>query len=107
MIHHASLLKIRDHAIAVLLAVAAWHVVGLIDVVGFLPHATVALDRLSGQAIGMALCGLVYAIVITALARRRVVAGPLYRCGETRPASDHGKSFAHGSGRLLDSWQYR
>lgn len=107
MIRYANFPKIRDHLAAVLAALAAAHAIGLIDIAGYLPQGALALDRLPAQIIGVALCGLVYAIVITTLVRRRLVKGPLYRCAETRPAQDYGKAYHPASKRLLESWQYR
>ncbi len=101
------ILKARDHLAALLAALACGHVIGLIDLLGALPSGAIALDRLSGQMIGAVLCCLVYAIVLTMLYRRRLVSGPLYRCGETRPVTDHGRRFEPGPARLLDGWQYR
>lgn len=107
MIRYAKILKVRDHLTAVLATLASAHIIGLIELVGWLPRGTLALSHVSGQLLGAALCGVVYAIVITLLCRRRLVAGPLYRCGETRPAQDYGRAFHAGEHRLLDGWQYR
>lgn len=101
------ILKARDHLAALLAALVCGHVIGLIDLAGALPRGVMALDRFSGQIIGAAMCGLVYAIVLTTLYRRRLVSGPLYRCGETRPVTDYGRRFESGSVKLLDGWQYR
>ncbi len=110
MIRHPLLHKARDHLAAMLATLACAHIVGLLGLAGaarFLPHGVIALDPVSGQLIGAAMCGLTYALVLTWLVRRRLVAGPLYRCGESRPDADYGKSFAPGESRLLDGWQYR
>lgn len=103
----APMLKVRDHLTALLATLACAHVIGLISVAGFLPHGSITLDRPSGQILGAVLCGLVHAIVLTLLYRRRLVAGPLYRCGESRPAADYGKRYEPGTDRILDSWHYR
>lgn len=107
MNRHTATLMIRDHLAALLAAMACAHIIGLVSLAGFLPRDFLALDRFSGQLVDAALCLLVYASMLAALYRRRLVTGPLYRCGETRPVTDYGKQFEPGPVRLLDSWQYR
>ncbi|WP_430386581.1 hypothetical protein [Blastomonas fulva] len=110
MNRHPFLLRVRDHLAAMLATLVCAHTIGLVDLAGLarmLPHGVIGLDKGTGQLIGAALCGLTYALVLTWQLRRRLVAGPLYRCGESRPDADYGKSFAPGDSRLLDGWQYR
>lgn len=107
MTNRSTLAKFRDHLAALLAALACGHVIGLVDVFGVLPDGVMALDRLSGRLIDAALCALVYGIVLTVMHRQRVVSGPLYRCGESRPVADYSRRFETGSVRLLDGWQYR
>ena len=107
MTRFARILKWRDHATALLAALATAHVLGLIDLAGWLPPGFRASRDPAGLIIGAAICGLVHAIVLAALYRRRLVKGPLYRCAESRPAQDFGKPYRPGTARLFDGWQYR
>jgi hypothetical protein len=107
MFRMTTLLKIRDHLAAALAALACAHAIGLLDLSAVLPRGVLALPGLPGQVIGAAVCGLVYAFAVTLLYRRRLVAGPLYRCGATRPAHFHEHTFKPGGQRLLEGWQYR
>lgn len=100
-------LTLRDHAAALLVALATAHTIGLVDLAAWLPQGVLGLDRVPGTVLGAALCGLAYALVLGTLYRRRLVTGPLYRCAETRPPEDFGTSYSPGEVRLLDSWHYR
>lgn len=106
MIRSATPLKLRDHLTALLGALALAHIIGLADRAGYLPYGVVGLDPVAGQMIAMASCVLVYALAASWLYRRRLVAGPLYRCGASRPAGDYGTRFEPGRDRLLDGWHY-
>lgn len=107
MSRYPSLLILHDHLAAALATLASAHVIGLISLSGALPQGTRALDPFAGYVIGTALCGLVYALVATLLYRRRLVAGPLYRCGQSRPADAYRTPYEPGTVRLLEGWQYR
>lgn len=103
----AHILRLRDHAVAISAALACAHAIGLVELARMVPQCARLADSLAGQGIGLGLCALVYAIVLTPLYRRRLVAGPLYRCGATRPYLDYAKRYQPGTSRLLDSWHYR
>ncbi|MDM7955091.1 hypothetical protein [Blastomonas sp.] len=107
MTRHGITPRLRDHLAALLAALASAYAIGLADLAGYLPQGVAALDRPSGQIIGTAVCLLVYALVLTWACRRRLVAGPLYHCGESRPARDYGSRYEPGPDRLLEGWQYR
>jgi len=107
MTRFGNILKWRDHAVAVLVALASAHGIGLVDLASWLPRSSLSINGLPGVLMGAALCGLAYVLVLGMLYRRRLVTGPLYRCGETRPKSNFGKCYQPGDTRLLDSWQYR
>lgn len=100
-------LTLWDHAAALLVALATVHTLGLVNLAAWLPPGVLGLDRVPGHILGAGLCGLAYALVLGALYRRRLITGPLYRCAETRPPEDFGKSYSPGEARLLDSWHYR
>lgn len=102
-----TLLRIRDHLAALAAAMLCAHAVGLVRLADFIPQGSLLIDGRAGQLGGVALCALVHAIILTGLYRRRLVAGPLYRCGETRPADDYGKPYRPGTSSLLQSWHYR
>lgn len=103
----ATLLKLRDHLAAMVASVLCAHAIGLIRLSDLVPQGTLLIDGRAGQLIGVALCALVHAIVLTLLYRRRLVAGPLYRCGETRPLHAYGQPYRPGTSSLLESWHYR
>ena len=103
----APILKLRDHIVAVAATLACAHAIGLIQLHPGVPHGALLAAGSAGQGIGLALCALAYAIMITLLYRRRLVAGPLYRCGATRPYRDYAKPYQQGTSSLLDSWHYR
>lgn len=103
----STLLRMRDHLAALAAAMLCAHAIGLIRLSDFVPHGSLLIEGRAGQLIGVALCALAHAIVLTALYRRRLVAGPLYRCGETRPADAYGRPYRQGTSRLLESWHYR
>lgn len=107
MVFRFTLLKMRDHLAALAAAVLCAHAIGLVRLLDSLPQGTLLIEGRAGQLTGVALCALVHAIVLTALYRRRLVAGPLYRCGETRPVDAYGKPYRPGTSRLLESWHYR
>lgn len=107
MTRMAHILRWRDHAAAVLAALATAHAIGLVELAGWVPHGQLAPGGPFRVLLGAAVCGIVYALVVGLLYRRRLVAGPLYRCGETRPAEDFGKPYHPSGDRLLESWQYR
>lgn len=107
MIRHANILRSRDHLTAMLAALAAAYATGPSGLADWWPQGLLSPDRLPGQAIGTGICVLVYALIATWLSRRRLVTGPLYRCGASRPARDYGKRFEPGRARLLESWHYR
>ena len=102
-----TLLRMRDHLAALAAAMLCAHAIGLIRLSDFIPHGSLLIEGRVGQLTGVALCALVHAFVLTGLYRRRLVAGPLYRCGETRPADAYGKPYRPGTSRLLESWHYR
>lgn len=99
--------RLQDHAAAWLAVLATAHIIGLIELAGWLPHGTLALPGPAGMVMAVGLCGLTYAVVLAALHRRRLIKGALYRCAETRPPGDFGKAYQRGDTRLLDSWHYR
>ena len=99
--------RMRDHLAALAAAMLCAHAIGLVHLSGYVPQGTLLIDGRAGQLAGVALCAFVHAIVLTALYRRRLVAGPLYRCGETRPTDAFGKPYRPGTSRLLESWHYR
>lgn len=107
MTRPVKLLKWHDHAAALLAALVVAHVIGLIEFASWLPQGSVTLDGLRGQMIAAAVCVLSYLVLLAAMRRRRIVKGPLYRCGETRPVGDLGASYQSTGDRLLDGWQYR
>lgn len=107
MSFHANILRLRDHMIAVAATLACAHGIGLIELHPAIPQGSLLADGLAGQAVGLALSALAYAIIVTLLYRRRLVAGPLYRCGETRPHGDYARPYQRGTSTLLDSWHYR
>lgn len=102
-----ALLKIRDHLAALAVSLLCAHAIGLIRLAEFLPQGELLIAGRPGQAVGVAVCALVHAILLHLLYRRRLVAGPLYRCGETRPADAYGKPYRPGTSTLLESWHYR
>ena len=102
-----ALLRMRDHLAALSAAVLCAHAIGLIHLSGHVPQGSLLIAGRAGQLAGVALCALVHAIVLTALYRRRLVAGPLYRCGETRPLHAYGQPYRPGTSSLLESWHYR
>lgn len=103
----ANIIRLRDQIAAIAAAFACAHAVGLIDLSHRLPQGALLGGGPAGRWIGLALCALVYAIVLTWLYRRRLVAGPLYRCGATRPHEDYGKPYRPGTSQLLEGWHYR
>lgn len=107
MVFRFTLLRMRDHLAALAAAVLCAHSIGLVRLLDFLPQGSLLIEGRAGQLTGVALCALVHAIVLTALYRRRLVAGPLYRCGETRPLQAYGQPYRPGTSRLLESWHYR
>lgn len=107
MILPVTLLRMRDHLAALAAAVLCAHAIGLVCLSDFIPHGSLLIEGHAGQLIGVALCALAHAIVLTALYRRRLIAGPLYRCGETRPPDAYGQPYRPGTSRLLESWHYR
>ncbi|PXW67620.1 hypothetical protein C7451_12617 [Blastomonas natatoria] len=102
-----TLLKVRDHVAALGASLLCAQAAGLIWVVPFLRKGELLIDGRAGQLVALALCALVYAVLLHLLYRRRLVAGPLYRCGETRPPGAYGKPYHTGSSTLLESWHYR
>ncbi len=101
------LLRIRDHLAALAAAISCAQAIGLVCLFDGLPHGTLLIEGRAGQLLGVALCALAHAIVLAALYRRRLVAGPLYRCGETRPAETFDTPYRPGTSSLLESWHYR
>jgi hypothetical protein len=101
------ILRLRDYAAAIAAALACAHGIGLVELTPIVPQGALLASGLAGQGIGLAVCAFVYAIVLTALYRRRLVAGPLYRCGATRPREDYAKPYQPGTSRLLEGWHYR
>ncbi|WP_373488336.1 hypothetical protein [Blastomonas sp.] len=96
----------RDHALAGTATLATAHAIGLIETFDWLPQGMTAITGLAGLMLAAAACGLVYALVLGLLYRRRLVAGPLYRCGESRPAEAYDKPYEANGDRLFDHWQY-
>jgi hypothetical protein len=107
MKHRSILFSVREHCGALLAALAAAHAIGLVEMSALVPRAMLAGAMPTGQLIGTAVCAMVYVIVLAWLHRRRLVPGPLYRCGETRPPEAYGKAYIPGTTRLLEGWQYR
>lgn len=107
MTRHARLLKWHDHAAALLAALLIAHVIGLIELASWLPQGALAMHGLRGQMIAVGVCVLSHLVLLAAMRRRRIVKGPLYRCGETRPLGDLGAPYQSTGERLLDGWQYR
>lgn len=107
MSFHANILKLRDHIAAMAASLACAHGIGLIDLHPAIPQGSLLADGLAGQVVGLALSALAYAIIATLLYRHRLVRGPLYRCGETRPHRDYAQPYQKGTSSLLDSWHYR
>ena len=103
----STLLRMRDHLAALAVAILCAHAIGLVRLSDFVPRGSLLIEGRAGQLIGVALCALAHAIVLTALNRRRLVAGPLYRCGETRPPDASDQQYRPGTSRLLESWHYR
>ena len=104
---HAHILKLRDHIVAIAATLACAHAIGLIQLHPVVLHGALLAAGLTGQGTGLALSALVYAIILTLLYRRRLVVGPLYRCGATRPHRDYARPYQRGTSPLLDSWHYR
>jgi hypothetical protein len=107
MTFHPRLLRLRDHLAALAASIACAHVIGLVRLVPLLPQADLLIAGRPGQLIGVALSALVHALVLSLLYRRRLVAGPLYRCGATRAAEDYGRPYRPGTSTLLQGWHYR
>lgn len=102
----ASLLKLRDRLVALLAAFGVAGATGFADLTDNLPKDELIHGQPLEQVVGMALGAIAYAIMMTWLYRKRLVKGPLFRCGESRPASDYGTRFEPGGVRLLDGWHY-
>ncbi|WP_017670053.1 hypothetical protein [Blastomonas sp. AAP53] len=99
--------RLRDHAIAILAALACAHAIGLVELSRSIPHGALLAAGTAEQGIGLALCTLAHALVLTWLYRRRMKPGPLYRCGATRPYRDYAKPYQRGTSQLLEGWHYR
>lgn len=107
MMSRFSHLRMRDHLAALAVSVLFAQAIGLIRIVDLAPHGALLVEGRAGQLAGVALCALGHALVLTSLHRRRLSAGPLYRCGETRPPHAYGKPYRSGTSSLLESWHYR